>query len=235
MESESGVEAQIRQQLDRFDSAVSAPLRTRIPGTRAELERAQAQLGYPLPAELAALYRIGREGDAFLFELIAPDSLRAASSELEGNIREHKEFFVPDGAGLGKPPAGQVLPFARRGSLLLCVNLDAPNSGELLIADPAYNWEPGAFWEWAAPSILAWAEASAELAQLGLVVLLAPEYWPAGQPRTVPAEETQVHSTCVSHEVLTVLRAAGVGSGILGLGSRDPNCPCDPCVRYPKS
>ncbi len=232
--AESG--EQLRREVNRFYSAIGAPDRQWPPATEAELQLASTQLGTALPEDLAGLYRLTSGGDCLLLNVLTPSHLASVRRVLlEEDLAEYEEFEVPNGAALGPAPDGTVIPFAGLGSVFLCIQVDGPGTGQLYIGDGkgSLSWEPGAFWEWAAPSILAWASASADLAEAGLVMLASPEYWRNGHPRAALTDGAMVHSTCPSYEVLQVLDRAGVGSGILGFGTRDPACPHQPCVSYP--
>ncbi len=234
--SESELDRDLLSEIDRFYVAIGAPDRGWVPASEAELDVASDQLGMALPEDLRSLYRLTPGGDCLLLDVLEPRALASTRQVfLEQDLAEYEEFEVPHGAGLGSAPEGTVVPFAGLGSVFLCLQTDGPGAGQLFIGDAKGSlfWEPGAFWEWVAPSILAWASASADLAEAGLVRLLESMYWRNGRPRAVLTDVSNVHSTCLSYEAIQVLDRAGVGSGILGLGTRDPACPHEPCVSYP--
>ncbi|MCP3855630.1 MAG: SMI1/KNR4 family protein [Actinomycetia bacterium] len=236
MGDESEIERLLRAEVGRFYRAVQAPDRGWVGVADSDLDRAGEQLGVDLPEDLRALYRICAGGELFLFQLIEPARLAATSAYLAEVLAEYLEVSVKGilGSGLGVVPLGRVVPFAGLGPVWLCVEVDGPRAGQLSIADgKGYSWEPGAFWEWAAPSILAWAAGSADLAEAGLIHLLEPQYWPNGVPRAVLANGAEVHAMCPSYEMLQALERAGVDSGILGGGTRDHMCPYEPCASYP--
>jgi hypothetical protein len=140
-----------------------------VPATEAELDWAETQLGYRIPDDLRALYRVANGGTIFMREFVAASGFVPATQAVRDNWRDAVEVFayLEDGGEVGEGPAGDFVAFSLANGLPLCYDLDDPSGGRILLYQMGYKGPQA--WRQAAPSLTAYLECQVDLAEAGFV------------------------------------------------------------------
>lgn len=141
----------------------------RIPATDAELDWAETQLGYRIPGDLRALYRVANGGRIFMDEFVAATRLSVATKAVRDNWRDAIEVYayLEDGGEVGEGPAGDYVVFSGPYGLPLCADLDDSARGRILLYQMGFKGPQA--WREAAPSLTAYLECQVDLAEAGFV------------------------------------------------------------------